>query len=292
LIIDPGVEVQLAPGVAIYVEGTLTAFGQPGQPVRLNSAGGPRWDGIYGLAGSTIILEHVEIRGGGSGGTLLASDGGRLALRNTRATDNGGHIRASSREVEVRNSEISGNDMPYGAAVDIALGAGGNVALTGNRIGGNRMATGAPQVQIASSSAADATDIDLQRNLLIGQDGPNVVLATNGPMRGNLICNALLNGSNGLSLKSQSPAIPGLALTIRQNVIDDHTPPIIPIYLRYGIGRGATSDLAIDMRENWWGTEIGPYHPEEYADGRGDSVGANILFQPWLTARPGCAPAP
>ncbi len=77
LVIEPGVEVQIAPGVALFVEGKLYALGQPGRRVRFTSSTSQRWEGIYGRGGSEIVLEQVEMRGGGAGGTLLASEGGR-----------------------------------------------------------------------------------------------------------------------------------------------------------------------------------------------------------------------
>ncbi|MBC8160772.1 MAG: hypothetical protein H7Z42_06085, partial [Roseiflexaceae bacterium] len=43
---------------------------------------------------------------------------------------------------------------------------------------------------------------------------------------------------------------------------------------------------------NYWNSALGPYHPELYADGRGEAVGANIDFAPWLAERPACAPRP
>jgi hypothetical protein len=50
--------------------------------------------------------------------------------------------------------------------------------------------------------------------------------------------------------------------------------------------------MAIDMRNNWWGDPTGPYDPERHADGRGEAVGDNIEYAPWLTDRPSCAPTP
>lgn len=293
VIIEPGVEVRIPPGVALYVDGKLYSLGRADQPVRIIGAAPPRWEGIFGRAGSEIVLEHTELRGGGAGGTLLLSEGGNLTLRSSRIIDNGGHVRANGSRVEMRDSEIAANDMPYGAAVEIATDGGGTVTLTGNRIGVNRMASGAPNLLIDSRSPNDVLTLDIQRNLLIGQDGPNLTLTTNGPLQGNIACNGLARGSNGLSVISTLPQTPGLpALIIRNNAIEQHTPPIIPIYLERGIGRGATSDVAIDMRENWWGAAEGPYEPDRHADGRGEAPGDNVGFAPWLTSRPACAPAP
>jgi hypothetical protein len=135
--------------------------------------------------------------------------------------------------------------------------------------------------------------VDVQRNLLIGQDGPDLTLSTTTtPLSGNVLCNSLLNGSNGLSVRSGTVQTPGFPLNIRDNAIDDHIPPIVPVYLKYGIGRGATSEVQIDMRNNWWGKNNGPYEPDRWADGRGDSVGENISFDPWLPDWPSCTPRP
>jgi len=293
LIIEPGVEVRIPPGVSLYVDGRLYALGRPDLPVRFVGADLPRWEGIAGRAGSDIVLEHTELRGGGAGGTVLASTGGNLIVRSSRIIDNGGHLRADASRVELRDSEIAGNDMPYGAAVEIVLDGGGTVTLTGNRVGVNRMAVGVPNVQVSSRSPNDTVTLDIQRNLFIGQDGPNLTLTTNGPLQGNIVCNGFVRGSNGLSVISTLPQTPGLPLlTVRDNAIEQHTPPIIPIYLERGIGRGATSDVALDMRNNWWGAAEGPYEPDRHADGRGDAPGDMVRFDPWLTARPACAPAP
>jgi hypothetical protein len=292
LIIEPGAEVRLGPGVSIFVDGQLFALGQPGRPVRFVGADRPRWEAIFGRAGSSIVLDSTEISGGGAGGTLIATEGGSFSLRGGRVSDNGGHIRLGGSSVVVRDSEIAGNDMPYGAALEITFTGGGSIALTGNRIGGNRMAAGSPPVQITSQSPFDVVNLDIQRNLLVGLDGPNLTFITNGQLQGAVLCNALIGGANGLSVRGTLPQVPGLSqLQVRDNAIEKHTPPILPIYLEFGIGRGATSEVALDMRGNWWESDTGPYEPDRHADGRGDAVGDNIEFQPWLTARPACAPS-
>jgi hypothetical protein len=290
LIIEPGVEVRLAPGVSFFVEGTLYALGTADRPIRFVANERQRWEGLFGRPGSNIALEYTEIHGGGAGGTLLTSEGGNLVLHHTRINDNGGHLQVSDSRLEMRDSEIAGNDMPYGAALDASYLGGGIVIMTNNRIGGNRQQAGSPPVLLNNLSAFETLNLDLQGNLLVGKDAPDLVLFTNGPLQGGLTCNALIGGTNGLSLRGETPQVPGFALNVRDNATEKHTPPIIPIYLTYGIGRGATSEIALDMRNNWWGSSVGPYEPDRHADGRGEAVGDNIEFTPWLTARPACAP--
>jgi len=290
LIIEPGVEVRLAPGVSFFVEGTLYAIGAPDRPIRFVASERQRWEGLFGRPGSNIAMEHTEIRGGGAGGTLLTSEGGNLVLRHARINDNGGHIQVSDSRLEIRDSEIAGNDMPYGAALDASYLSGNTVILTNNRVGGNRQQAGSPPVALSNQSAFETLNLDIQGNLLVGKEAPDLLLFTNGPLQGGLTCNALIGGTNGLSLRSETPQVPGFALNVRDNATEKHTPPIIPIYLEYGIGRGATSEIVLDMRNNWWGSALGPYEPDRYADGRGEAVGDNIEFAPWLTERPACAP--
>jgi hypothetical protein len=170
------------------------------------------------------------------------------------------------------------------------------------------MAAGAAPVQVNNQSSTDAVVLDVQRNLLVGQDGPNLVLFQDGPFLGGLdvrlpdagpflggmTCNALMSGANGLMIRSNTPQVPRLNLNVRENAIENHSPPIVPIYTKpfHGIGRGATSEIVVDMRNNWWNSPTGPYEPDRHADGRGDAVGENIEFGPWLTERPACAPRP
>lgn len=290
LIIEPGVEIRLAPGVAIYVDGgQLLATGLPERPIRFVGDTGMRWDGIYGRPSGVVLLENVEIRGGGAGGSLLVSEQGELTVRRTRINDNGGNVLVSDSKVEIRDSEIAGNDMPFGAALDIAYTRGGNVTLTGNRIGGNRLSDGAPTLRVNGFGTKDAVNLDIQHNL-VRNGTTNLVLSTNGLMQGTVACNTLRQGDLGLSIRTQTLQAPGLPLTIINNFIEDHTPPILPIYLDFGIGRGATSEVAVTMKDNWWGDASGPYDPEQNPLGRGDSVGDNITYGSWLTAPPACAP--
>jgi hypothetical protein len=290
LIIEPGVEVRLAPGVSFFVEGTLYAVGTADRPIRFVANERQRWEGLFGRSGSNVALEYTELRGGGAGGTVLTSDGGNLVLHHARINDNGGHVQVTDSRLEMRDSEIAGNDMPYGAALDASYLGGGIVIMTNNRIGGNRQQAGSPPVLLSNLNAFETLNLDLQGNLLVGNNAPDLVLFTNGPLQGGLTCNALIGGTNGLSIRSEMPQMPGMALNVRDNATEKHTPPIIPEYLTYGIGRGATSEIALDMRNNWWGSSVGPYEPDRHADGRGEAVGDNIDFAPWLTDRPACAP--
>jgi hypothetical protein len=295
LIIEPGVEVRLDPGVSIFVDGgRLLALGLPDRPVRFVGNSGARWSGIFGRPGSFMVLEHSQISGGGVGGTVMAVDRSELVVRSSRFTDNGGAILLTETRLEMLNSEVAGNDMPLGAALEASYGRGNFVTMRGNRFGGNRLGEGAPQVRISNSSTFETLNLAIDGNLVRG-GAPNLQLVTNGPLRGEITCNTLIGDAQGFGLRTNTVqvapngALP-MDLRVESNYLDEHVPPIIPVYLRFGLGRGATSEIGLDMRNNWWGDPSGPYEPDQNADGRGDSVGVNITFAPWLTEPPACAP--
>ncbi|MFV9505712.1 MAG: hypothetical protein AB4911_14245 [Oscillochloridaceae bacterium umkhey_bin13] len=295
LIIEPGVEVRLDLGVAIYVDGArLLALGLPDRPVRFVGATGVRWNGLFGRPGSFIVLEHTEVRGGGAGGTVMAVERSELVVRSSRFNDNGGAILLDDTRLEMRDSEVAANDMPFGPALEASYGRGNFITLSNNRFGGNRLADGAPQVRVSNRSTFETLNLTIDGNLIRG-GAPNLQLTTDGPLNGAVTCNSLIGDAQGFGLRTQTPQVapnglPPLALRVERNYIDEHVPPIIPVYLRFGLGRGATSEVLLDMRNNWWGDPSGPYEPDQNADGRGDSVGANIRFAPWLSEPPPCAP--
>ncbi len=296
LLIEPGVEIRLDPGVSIYVDGgRFLALGKPGQPVRLVGATGARWSGLFGRPASFIVLEQTEVRGGGAGGIVLAVDHSELVVRGSRFNDNGGAILLTETKLEMRDSEVAGNDMPFGPALEASYGRGNFVTLTGNRFGGNRLGDGTPQVRISNSSTFETLNLTIEGNLIRG-GAPNLQLATNGPLKGSLLCNSLVGDGMGFGLRTQTPQVKPngvlpMELRVENNVIDEHIAPVIPTYLRYGLGRGAVSEILLDMRNNWWGESTGPYEPDVNPLGRGDSVGNNLSFEPWLSTPPACAPA-
>jgi hypothetical protein len=49
----------------------------------------------------------------------------------------------------------------------------------------------------------------------------------------------------------------------------------------YGVSNTNTSQTA-DAAYNWWGNEMGPYHPTLNPSGTGNSVSDNVVFEPWL----------
>jgi hypothetical protein len=317
LLIEPGTEVRLDWGASLVVaEGaTLLAPGTETQPIRFVANTGRRWDGIYGRDGSVMVIEHAEIRQGGSGGTLLMSENGQLTVKKSRIEDNGGNILTVDSKVEMRDNIIAGNDMPYGGALNTTFTTGNVLTLHNNRIGGNRLSEGASVVDVKYTDTGGTLVMDIQGNLVTEDNqmedfitGANLLISTSGRLEGTLACNSLIGGDTGLRLRTQTTQVPQPALNVFDNMMMNHTPQIIPEYENYGIGRGATSEVKLTMVNNWWGDASGPYEPtgnpksgedpsfrygpEANPEGRGEAVGSNIFYRPWLTQPPSCAPWP
>ncbi|NJN66310.1 MAG: hypothetical protein HC884_06145 [Chloroflexaceae bacterium] len=296
LIIGAGTEVRLDEGASLNVDSRAQLYisGTPDQPVRLVGHRPGHWQGIFGRPGSLIILEHAEIRDGGSTGTVLLSEQGELIIRESKFLENHGTILVSNSKAEIRGCEMWGNDYAYGGAVMATYTEGNFLTLTGNRIGRNRMSDGASSVEIALQNAQAALILDIQGNLVQSEayEHANLLLSSTGLLEGTVSCNSFIGGQTGLHLRTETPQIPNFKLSIFHNLADDHVPPVVPDYLNHGIGRGAISEIPLDMRQNWWGEPSGPYHPEENPEGRGDAVGSNILYRPWLDAPPPCVPWP
>jgi hypothetical protein len=295
LTIEPGVEVRMHPGVSLIVEGRLDARGVEGRRVRFTrSDPSAPWEALVADSGGQINLYFTDLLGGGAGGKVLQSTSSSVNIQNTQLRNNSGQIWALNSHMKILSSEITENRMPYGAAVEISYNAIGEepvqVEVLDSRIHHNQLSLGAPPLKIVNNTPEGIVNIHIQTTLLAGQSGPDLEIMTDGPVGGSVFCNTLIGGANGLSVRTEhAPPTFYLAFSIRSNVIDEHEPGNNPTYQQLSIGRGATSDLRIDMRENWWGDASGPYAPDRNTTGKGDAVGVNIAFDGWLMQRPSCA---
>lgn len=275
LTIDPGVEVQLAPGVRLTVAGTLRAQGSAAAPVRFVGAGG-RWDAIVGVNGSTIILEGVQIRQSGANGVAISATGGVLAMRDTLLAENNGGIVSIGSAFDLRTSQIAGNAIS-GPAVNVQIGSA-PITIVGNIIRDNATPPGGAQIRLGAG--ATAAPITIEGNSLGGGAGFGLLVETDVPLGGAIRCNAFNGGVIGLQISTNVPDASGFQLAIDNNSFVGQA--------RYG----AAGTLAFNLLNNWWGDPSGPLDARRNPQGRGIPVGVNLLFQPWLTERPACAPQP
>lgn len=275
--IDPGVEVRFKPNTNIYVEGRLVANGAAGNPVRFSGAEG-RWGALVGQRGSSIELSNTELRNAGRGGIAVSSTAGQLTIRNTRIIDGGGGVTTSGSAVDIRNSQVTGNDLGTGPAINIAMGAEASVTVQGNIIGGNQVPRGTPQLRLIAGSNGNGP-LDVSGNLFTAPSGPLLDLQTASAVGGSIRCNGFSGGSVGLQLSSSTPSAAGFRLTVDNNA-----------FVGQSVG-GAASTIALNAANNWWNDASGPSEATRNPQGRGVRAGVNVTFDPWLQGRPECAPA-
>ncbi len=276
--IDPGVEVRLKPNVHIYVEGRLAVAGAAGNPVRFTGPEG-RWGALVGQPGSSISLAHTEIRNAGRGGIGISSTAGQLTIHGSQIIDGGGGVVANGSGVDIRNTQVVGNDLSSGPAVNITLGAQSPAALHGNIFGGNLVSEGTPQVRLIAGNNGSGP-FEIIGNAFSSTSGPLLDLQTAFAIGGTIRCNGFGGGTVGLQLSSSTPSAAGFSLAIDNNAFDGQAVA------------GAASTVALDIPNNWWGDPSGPTEAVRNPDGRGVRAGVNVTFSPWLQSRPGCAPTP
>jgi len=295
LTIDPGAVVRMAPGVSLIVQGTLNATGSDTNRILfINNEPNTWWESLVAEAGGQITLDHTDLIGGGSGGKVVQSTSSSLMIQNATMTKSSGQIWALNSTVQLLSSEITANHMPYGAAIELTYTKidpnGVSVTVSDNRIHDNGLSAGSAPLKVVNNTTDGVVTLMINNTLFSGQSGPDLEIVTDGQLDGDLWCNTFTGGSNGLSVRTEhgSPTLSPI-LKIHNNVIEKHTPPNNPVYQQLKIGRGASSDLSIDMSANWWGNAAGPYSPDRNTTGKGEAVGVNIVFASWMTERPGCA---
>lgn len=74
-------------------------------------------------------------------------------------------------------------------------------------------------------------------------------------------------------------------IEVHQNNIFSNSPPAVAL-------SAASPYQSLDAINNWWGDPSGPYHPILNPNGLGDTVGDNVLFDPWLTSYVGVPISP
>lgn len=277
LTIDPSVEVQLGPSVRLTVAGTLRAAGTAESKIRFV---GPRgsWDGLVGAPGSSISLEHTELRQAGSTGTALSSTGGNLVVRDSLLTESSGGIVAIGSALDLRGTSIRGNAI-NGPVVNVRLPQQQATNIVGNTIAANTTPAGA---QLIVLNAGDAAGPFLVEGNLIAvgtRTGIGVTVASSIPLTGTIRCNTFNGGTIGLQLQANRPDAAGFKLQIDSNAFAGQAT------------FGATGTVGFNVANNWWNDPSGPADAQRNSQGRGVPVGVNLQFQPWLGERPACAPA-
>jgi parallel beta-helix repeat protein len=265
--------------------------------------------GVYVDSGSNNLILNNDIHDNGDAGTspqgaVLIVDTksqnptGNVVQDNTIASSSGHgiSIQTSGNTIEGNTISDSGTSYPVfkeSSGIEIVDGSGENV--NENVISGNTI-TGSAFAGIKLGASADG-----------GGHIPDGTLIS-----GNTITDTLHSGANG---SSRDPGAGGTAIlltgggatntTISDNTLGHNSgygilQELNPDGLSHGtdthqntINRNALGGIrnndgsSIDATDNWWGAASGP---SGVGPGSGDSVSANVFFDPWLTCPPGTDP--
>lgn len=270
LAIEPGVEVQLAPGASLIVDGTLSAAGTAANPIRFRKGGEGNWGSLVINDGASANFSGLDVRGAGAGGVVVAALGGQTTITNSRFAENRGQILVAGGNLDMQGTVVSG-PAPFVAN----LTEGDTLRLKFNNIT-NTASDGATGVTVTSPTS-DVT-IDVQGNMFKGNSGTNLLVNFSEPLTALFQCNSFVGGAVGLSLKSRHPTLDGSRIVINTNSFINH--------LNYGLA----ADVGVGAGNNWWGDASGPFEPTANPRGTGDRIGINGTFTPWLQSKPACSP--
>lgn len=150
LTIDPGVEVRLAPGVALNVVSWLRALGTREQPItfRAQNLAAGRWGGIQFngpvAPGNASLLQHCVITEANNSGVRIVNNDqvslvGCLVRNNTSPLDGGGLlVQLANGTVALFDCDIEGNRAArHGGGIASATTGGAVFALSSCRVHAN-----------------------------------------------------------------------------------------------------------------------------------------------------------
>jgi hypothetical protein len=202
----------------------------------------------------------------------------------------------------IEDNIFLGGEFDGGTGIGIVAS---NVIITNNQFHGNSGAAyGALAVSLGSTGTI-AENIFIENSSLYGGNGvglwdshfvitENQFIENFSPLYSAALFVSADAGAyveNNLFLDNQNDQNWGSAVStlgadsciLRFNTIAGNSPPAVNVDTQY-------FPTEIDARWNWWGDLTGPYHPSLNPNGRGDTVGEMVIFDPWLTEPVGVHP--
>ena len=264
LTIEPGVVVEMGAGTSLLIEGTLIADGTDIDRITFTSAAGAPeagdWNAIEfrNTSNTGSVFDHVliEYGGGPSRDAMLYYTTGAFAVAVTNSefrfsAMHGLNLRASN--VLVENSFFHDND-GYGVFSDLSL----NYTVRDNNFEDNAQGG----IRIPVNAAPTITG-----NTITGGDLGIFVDNGGSPT---ITGNTIQDNQVGIRFRD----IGGSQPNIQGNTISGNSQLGFQM-----LGVNGT----VRVRFNYWGSNLGPYHPSLNPTGAGDPVSDNVDFIPWTT---------
>ncbi len=267
LTIEPGVVVRFNSGTTLVVAGKLVAAGTAANRIRFTSSlaspvpGSWRNLTFLGSADANSVIAHCVFEYGGSGtnGATIFYATGAPAIRiaHTTVWFSGGHgINVRSSSPRISASVIRSNN-GYGVYSDLVTSMTVDSSIVNNNVQGG--------IRIPINSLPTITYCDIDSNgigiFIDNSSSPTI-------QRNNLRKNNI-----GIQFTGVGTTQP----TISLNTLTGNS--------TWGFLNTSTTTTVL-ARHNYWGSDLGPYHPGLNPTGLGDKVSNNVDFQPWTILAP------
>lgn len=262
LTIEPGVVVKFDAGTILVIGGKLVAAGTVANPITFTSSlASPStgsWRNVTFLSSSDAnsVLAYCFFEYGGSGtngATVFYATGAppiRIASTTIRySAGHGVNVRSSSPRI---SASIFRENVGYGIYSDLVT------SMVVDSTIANKNIQGGIRIPINSSPTVTNTEVD-SNGIGIFIDNSSAPLIQNNKIRRNNI---------GIQFTGVGTTQP----TISQNTISNNT--------TWGFLNTSTSATVL-ARNNYWGSDAGPFHAGLNPTGLGDKVSNFVDFQPW-----------
>lgn len=264
LTIEPGVVVEMGAGTSLLVEGTLIADGTDVDRITFTSAAGAPaagdWNAIEfrNTSNSGSVFDHVliEYGGGASRDAMLYYTTGAFAVAVTNSefrfsAKHGLNLRASN--VLVEDSHFHDN-VGFGVFSDLSL----NYTVRDNVFEDN--AEGGIRVPVnAGPTITGNTITGSVLGIFVDNGGTPTITG-----------NMIQDNQVGIRFRDLGGSQPN----IQGNTISGNSQLGFQM-----LGNNGT----VRVRFNYWGSNLGPYHPSLNPTGAGDPVSDRVDFIPWTT---------
>lgn len=267
LTIEPGVIVKFDSGTILVIGGKLVAAGTAANPITFTSSlASPSpgsWRNLTFLSSSDAnsVLAYCFFEYGGSGtngATVFYATGApNIRIANTTIRYSAGHgvnVRASSPRI---SASIFRENVGYGIYSDLVT------SLVVDSTIANKNIQGGIRIPINSSPTITYTEAD-SNGIGIFIDNSSSPTIQNNKIRHNTV---------GIQFTGVGTTQP----TITQNTITNNT--------NWGFLNTSTSTTVL-ARNNYWGSDAGPFHSGLNPTGLGNKVSDYVDFQPWVILAP------
>jgi parallel beta-helix repeat protein len=267
LTIEPGVVVRFNSGTTLVIAGKLVAAGTATNRIRFTSSltsplpGSWRNLTFLGSADVSSVVAYCLFEYGGSGtnGSTIFYATGAPAIRIAHTTVwlSGGHginVRSSSPRI---SASIIRSNNGYGIYSDLVT----SVIIDSSIINSN--VHGGIRIPINSSPTVTYCDVDSNGIGIFIDNSSSPTVQRNNIRKNNI----------GIQFAGVGTTQP----TISLNTITGNT--------TWGFLNTSISTTVL-ARNNYWGSDLGPYHPGLNPTGLGEKVSNNVDFQPWTILAP------